>query len=77
MSTITLLAHFDGEKIQLDESYPLKPNTKLLVTVLPIDDEQNEWYSMALAQFDKGYSEDEPDYPDSLIKDTNPDYEGA
>jgi hypothetical protein len=31
---VTVKAHFDGQQIQLDEPVELKPNTKLLVTVL-------------------------------------------
>jgi hypothetical protein len=31
MNTITLPAHFDGQQIQLDEPFELKPNTKLIL----------------------------------------------
>ncbi len=34
MSTINLKAHFDGERIQLDEPFDLLPNAPLVVTVL-------------------------------------------
>ena len=34
MPFITLPAHFDGEKICLDEPYPLRPNITLMVVVL-------------------------------------------
>jgi hypothetical protein len=35
MPFTTLPAHFDGEKICLDEPYPLRPNITLMVVVLP------------------------------------------
>ena len=34
MPLVTLPAHFDGEKICLDEPYMLHPNVKLMVVVL-------------------------------------------
>ncbi len=44
MSTINLKAHFDGNKILLDEPFNLEPDTKLIVTVLPkhTDEERDE-----------------------------------
>ena len=34
MSNVSIPAHFDGERILLDEPIELQPNTKLIVTVL-------------------------------------------
>ncbi len=34
---VTIPAHFDGQHIQLDTEISLKPNTRLLVTVLDED----------------------------------------
>jgi hypothetical protein len=34
MPSITLNAHFDGQKITLDEPFEIPSNAKLLVTVL-------------------------------------------
>jgi len=31
----TIPAHFDGKQVQFDVSVDLKPNTRLLVTILP------------------------------------------
>ena len=36
MPTITLQAHFNGERIVLDEKFDLPTNTPLMVTVLPV-----------------------------------------
>lgn len=35
MFITTLSAHFDGERICLDEQFDLEPGTKLMVTILP------------------------------------------
>jgi hypothetical protein len=47
MSTTALKAHFDGERIVLDEPFHLPLNASLLVTVLPdqagLDSDEREW----------------------------------
>jgi hypothetical protein len=35
MKTVGFSAVFDGERVKFDESMALKPNTRLLVTILP------------------------------------------
>ncbi len=45
MKAVALTAHFDGEKVQFDERCQLKANTRLVVVVLPFDDEQQAWLS--------------------------------
>ena len=35
MPTVTLQAHFDGQRIVLDEPYDLPANANLMVTLLP------------------------------------------
>ena len=35
MPTVAFQAHFDGERIVLDEEFALAPNTRLLVMLLP------------------------------------------
>ena len=47
MSLLTLPAHFDGEKICLDEPYRLRPSAKLMVVILP-EQERELWPSTAL-----------------------------
>ncbi len=77
MKTVTLSARFDGQKIQLQEDYPLPKNARLLVTVLPdeLENEHREWAELALRGLAFAYGPEEPDYPDSLIKEPNPHYE--
>ncbi len=78
MPMIALPAHFDGEQIRLDEPFDLKPHTKLIVTVLPDqepDDEYEEWLLLSRQRLEEGYAENEPEYSSDLIKEVNPDYE--
>ncbi len=79
MSLIALPAHFDGKKIQLDEPYQLKPNAKLIITILPegiIEDEHKSWLSFSQEGISNAYGENEPEYTYNLIKEKNPTYEG-
>ncbi len=81
MKTTTLSAHFDGEKIVLEESHDLKPNTRLLVTILPDTERQsleafrNDWYSAGEQALAGAYGPDEPKYDVSMVKEPNPNYE--
>jgi hypothetical protein len=72
MKTVTLTAHFDGERIQLDEPFALPAHARLLVTILPgtaADAERAEWYALSKLGLARAYSDDdEPDYPASLIR---------
>jgi hypothetical protein len=71
MKTVTLSAHFDGDRIQLDEPFPLPVDARLLVTLVPdplTDAERDEWYALSKASLARAYSDDEPDYPASLIR---------
>jgi hypothetical protein len=77
-ATIILHAHFDGEQIRLDDPYELRPNTKLLVTVIPErDTEYYAWLTLSHGGLEAAYDENEPDYPLSVIKEPNPGYEGG
>jgi len=71
----TIPAHFDGQHIRLDEAVELEPNTRLLVTVLPKDEEGEEWRTLSAKRLEDAYSEDEQQYPLELIKESNPEYE--
>lgn len=77
MKVISLSAHFDGQSIQLDEPYPLQPNTKLIVTILSEQSPEREaWFSLSREQLNSAYTE-EDDYPLNAIQTVNPDYEGS
>ena len=65
----TILAHFDGKQILLDEPVELEPDTKLLVTVLPKDAEREAWFQLSKKSLAAAYANDEEEYPLDLIKD--------
>ena len=71
----TIPAHFDGQHILLDEEVELEPNTKLLVTVLPKDEESEEWRALSGKRLEGAYGEDEEEYSLVLIKESNTEYE--
>ncbi|MEW6130449.1 MAG: hypothetical protein AB1757_25670 [Acidobacteriota bacterium] len=76
MENITLRAHYDGTQIKLDEPFELEPNTRLLVTILSSSDSDDEvWHNFSAQGLNSAYSDDEPEYSISLIKEQNPDYE--
>lgn len=68
MTTVALSAHFDGEKIQLDEPCQLPPNARLVVVVLPSDDERQEWSKLAMQQLAKAYGPNEPEYTSADLR---------
>jgi len=76
MKTITLSACYDGRNIVLEEPHELKPGTPLLVTVLPESDAafKSDFHAMAESGLNKAYGEDEPEYPDSMVAEPNPEY---
>jgi hypothetical protein len=77
MDGISVPAHFDGERILLDEPVELEPDTPLIVTVLPKDDaERAAWLRLSSNRLADAYGPDEEEYALDLIKEANPDYEG-
>ena len=75
MPIISLSAHFDGKQICLDEPFDLKPDAKLIVTVLPeqeLDDEHRIWLALSGQKLEDTYGENEPEYSSDLIKEVNP-----
>jgi hypothetical protein len=71
MKTVTLTAHVSGGSIQLDEPFALPADARLLVTILPEglpDAERQQWYALSKAGLARAYSDDEPDYPASLVR---------
>ena len=79
MKPITLRAHFDGKRICPDQPLNMKPDTELLVTLVPIgeiDPEHNEWSRLSGSGLSHAYAEDEVEYPLSLIRELNPEYDG-
>lgn len=73
----TLDAHFDGKAIVLDEPFELKPEMKIVVTILEESDERADWLALGKKSFARAYADDEPEYPLEKIKEMNPEYEGS
>ncbi len=67
---MTLPAHFDGDRIRLDVEVTLKPDTRLLVTVLDemLPDEAFVWQAMKLSEraFARVWDNEEDAVYDSL-----------
>lgn len=62
MKTVALTAHFDGEKVQFDEPCQLDTNARLMVVVLPHDDERLAWSRFSATQLANAYGDNEPEY---------------
>ena len=77
METISVSAHFDGERILLDEPIQLEPDTKLLVTILPKHNGEHEaWLALSGGRLADAYGPEEEGYSLDSIKEANPEYEG-
>lgn len=79
MDKVTLRAHFDGQKICLDEPFEMEPNTDLIITVLPkrsTNQERADWIRLSQQSLATAYGEDEAEYSLDQIKTLNPEYEG-
>lgn len=71
MRSITIPAHFDGNKIVLDEPFELEPDTQLIVTVLhetEAGEEREDWTDLAVAALESAYSSNEPEYTFDMVK---------
>ena len=75
MRPVVLRAHYDGEKICLDEPFALQADAKLLVTIIPgdsIEDERQAWLAASQEGLARAYGEDEPDYSDAMLREKPP-----
>ena len=76
MSNVSIPAHFDGERILLDEPIKLEPNTKLIVTVLGKNDAEHEsWMRLFGLGLETAYRTDEEEYSLDSIREANPEYD--
>lgn len=63
MKTAAVTAHFDGEKVRFDEPCKIDANARLVVVVLPPDDERPAWSQLSAGQLAKACGDTEPEYP--------------
>lgn len=76
MKTISVRAHFDGERILLDEPFEMSPNTPLLVTILSeTDADREDWLRLSAARLETAYGPDEPEYSLSSVRELNPHFD--
>jgi hypothetical protein len=70
MPAVTLKAHYDGERILLDEPFEIPPNTPLMVTVLTGAEAivGEDWVHRAKTGLSAAYGSDEPEYAASDLK---------
>lgn len=64
MPAISIRAHFDGERIRLDEPFDIPQDTPLLVTILMPEgvDDRAAWIAMSRQTLDRAYGTEEPEY---------------
>jgi hypothetical protein len=65
MPSVSIKAHFDGERIQLDEPFDIPPDTPLLVTVLPVtagDPDRAVWMEVGRHNLARAFADNEPEY---------------
>ena len=79
--SIQLLVTIRDGKLEPSEPIDLPEGTQIIVTLdAPAesieDSESAEWYALSLQGLSRAYSDDEPEYDLSQIKEFNPDYEG-
>jgi predicted DNA-binding antitoxin AbrB/MazE fold protein len=65
-------------KIKHLEPIVLPEGTEIIIMINPRSesDKDEEWYALSLQGLSRAYSDDEPEYELSQIKEFNPDYEG-
>ncbi len=63
MAALSVPAHFDGSKIQLDEKIELSKDAKLVVTVIDESDTaRDEFLKLSSDNLSRAYGDDEPEY---------------
>ena len=70
--SLTLEVVFDGAVFRPTKPINLKPNTRMEII---ISDEREDWLQFSGQNLENAYGENEPEYPLTLIKEKNPDYE--
>ncbi len=69
MPLTSIAAHFDGEQVRFDESVNIRPNTRLLVTILEEGDPDREnFLALAATAFADLYGDGEVEYTEADLK---------
>lgn len=68
MPLLTIAAHYDGSRVLLDEAVQLRPNTRLIVTVLEDPDrERDDFLGMASRALGLATEDDEVEYTEADV----------
>ncbi len=66
----------DARHLMLKNPIEIPPGSKVLITIVPNKSNGNDdWFSLSIQQLEAAYGEDEPDYPLSLIKNPNAEFQ--
>ncbi|MFK5922126.1 MAG: hypothetical protein QM496_08090 [Verrucomicrobiota bacterium] len=69
MPLTSIAAHFDGEQVRFDESVNIRPNTRLLVTILEEGDpDREDFLALAATAFADSYGDGEVEYTEADLK---------
>ncbi len=73
-----LFATIRNGKIEPSEPIDLPEGTQIILTIdfRSGSEKDEEWYALSLQGLNRAYSDDEPEYELSQVKEFNPDYEG-
>jgi hypothetical protein len=64
----SISAHYDGTQVLLDEDIDLRPDTRLIVTILPdTDSERDDFMLLSVSSLSEAYSDDEVEYSEADI----------
>ena len=75
MRAIETSAVFDENGHIILEDIPAIKNKKVkLLILIDEEDSKNEFYALSKQGLSKAYSIDEPEYDQSLVKESNPEY---
>jgi len=67
----------DSTHLELSEPIAARKGLIVFVSVAELGDkdaERQPWLAVSAASLDAAYGESEPDYPVSMVRESNPDY---
>ena len=67
-------ATYDGTQFQPDEPINIPVNSRAIIVVM--DQEEEDWYTLASNNLNRAYGDHEPEYNLSQLKEVNESYEG-
>ncbi len=72
MPTTVIKAHYDGERIVLDDPVELPKHAPLLVTVCSPDTERSDWADVSSQGLARAYGDSEPEYSTEDLRSCSP-----